>query len=49
MKRYIKPQVAVEQVELNALCQLAISTTFADEKLDVLVPERDDELEWEEM
>ena len=49
MKRYIKPQVTVEQVELNALCQLTLSSNLADEKLDVLVHERDDELEWEEM
>ena len=46
-KTYIQPKTAVEQVEINAVC-LPLSGKGADPSLEVLAPERDDEMEWEE-
>ena len=46
-KTYIQPKTAVEQVEINAIC-LPLSGKGADPTKDVLAPERDDEMEWEE-
>ena len=46
-KTYIQPQTTVEEVKLNAYL-ISMSATPADNSA-VLTPERDDDVEWEEL
>lgn len=48
MKTYIQPQTTEEQVVVNSIC-LTLSDKGANSELDVLAPERDETMEWEEM
>ncbi len=48
MKAYIQPKTTEEQVVVNSIC-LTLSSKGANSELEVLTPERDEEVAWEEM